>query len=267
MTEPNQPADNQNPNEAAPLGNQSSEGANEQLENANNPRSNTITTKRHPKIIKLKKWVKRENKETGGIANIIAFIALIIGGFLAVYTYKVFKLGQDQSQSIIDAGYAAKRSVEQDSSQFLKLNEPFLQIEDYSVDIKPGMPVIIKAKLANLGNFPVKIISYKMFNSIKVSPPINGFDSIKSVGGIPKILNAYISKESPFSMTGSQPAFTTTKNLNALKLNKAYFWFGGVFVYQNLITDDIKTYKYLIRTDMNHGELLINDNKSGDLSK
>ncbi|MES2375815.1 MAG: hypothetical protein V4553_04520 [Bacteroidota bacterium] len=118
MTEPNQADDNQNPDEAANPGNQSGETPNQQLHSASNQGDNTNTSNRHPKFIKLKKWIKRENKETGGIANIIAFIALIIGGFLAIYTYKVFNQTTKQTIASLKAD-----SIAQDALKFQRQSQ------------------------------------------------------------------------------------------------------------------------------------------------
>jgi hypothetical protein len=112
MTEPNQSANNQNFDNQPESGNHSGESANQQLENTNNENGNRHRANRHPPTFKkVRRWIKRENNKSG-IANIIAFIALLIGAYLSYYTYQVFNLSQTQAQSVIDAGNAAKRSAD-----------------------------------------------------------------------------------------------------------------------------------------------------------
>lgn len=111
MTESNQQGDNQKPTCQAKSGDIADNSASNQLKDTPKKNYNTHRTSWHGKVLKPAWGFIKHRENQNKVANIIAFIALIIGGLLAYWTYGVFNLAQIQSQSVIEAGNAAKQSA------------------------------------------------------------------------------------------------------------------------------------------------------------
>jgi hypothetical protein len=111
MAAPNQQANNQNPDESTNPSNQPSEATNSQLENTENQSSDTDTPNNHQPFFKDRWHYIRHKDNQPHVANIVAIFALFIGGYLALYTYRVFNQTSLQTIATLRADSIAQDAL------------------------------------------------------------------------------------------------------------------------------------------------------------
>ncbi|WP_295671751.1 hypothetical protein [uncultured Mucilaginibacter sp.] len=158
------------------------------------------------------------------------------------------------------------QSLKQNQKQFIKQNEPYLQVYIDSISINKSIINYKRADifytLVNLTPIPVKIISQKGNEIFSFKPPVNISNApLVDAGDI----NYYVIKESP-----QNRKLTITTNLyeedikNIMEGKWSTYWIDEIS-YENLISGKIKTYKFSVKiTRFNnrgtYSEFINNDN-------
>jgi hypothetical protein len=140
-------------------------------------------------------------------------------------------------------------ALEATSQQFEVQNEPYLQFTEVRIDSATiGKPYYIKYILANIGNYPVKILNTDFYDAIRSTDA--GIQNIKSNNG-KNFAGDYIVKGNPIIFLRDVPEkIVTQKNINKI-LGDGYFWTSGIIKYQNLVSHRIKSYEFNIKVKLN----------------
>ncbi len=147
-------------------------------------------------------------------------------------------------------------------SNFNKINEPFLQIDSLHVFFLEKS-VHIKAQYANLGNFPVEIMGGAF--SLVLGEERDAIDDRKwdSLLNDIRELHGYAARGSPYLMDNDIIGSPLTAiQTQEYKLRKLIVVFSGRLKYKNLITDEVKTYRYKVANQYQAPfQILLSENK------
>ncbi|OOQ56889.1 hypothetical protein [Mucilaginibacter pedocola] len=140
------------------------------------------------------------------------------------------------------------RALQETQNQFKIANEPYLQLTEVRIDSAIiGKPYYIKYTLANLGNYPVKILNTDFYSAIRVTDA--GIKTIKS-NNEKSLAGDYIVKGNAIVFIDQTSKIVTQENINKI-LGDGYFWTSGIIKYQNLVSHQIKSYKFNIKIKLN----------------
>lgn len=129
--------------------------------------------------------------------------------------------------------------------QYYNLNKPFLQFQlvtDSLMTIVPNRPFFIPFRIRNLGKFPVKILRKKVGMRFLETDP--GFDSFRSepLDSSQEIVSDVSIEFDFYSRIIQQSLFDS---ITVSQKKRIYFFIN--YEYQNLLTDEISRFEYLIR--------------------
>lgn len=274
MSEPNKEKSNAHPNDKNPHKKsvrKKPEFVNKTTDGGNEPNHGE----------KWKKFAKStwgfigDNNNKAHFSNLVAFFAVIISGILAAYTYRLYKIANDDS---ITAKTAAKASVnsatisQQTLAEVRDYNAKSLQKQQDIIDKqneyfnKEHQPYI-QIELDSLK--PIKDSTYQLTYTISASSerPIEQVYSKYDIASIPFADTAEFLKH-PFEegrhllMRGKFYLFKDSKKKNGLSFadykNSVKYWiwtqgrteaiyFTGKIRYKNYVTDKDRIYAFLIQ--------------------
>jgi len=153
-----------------------------------------------------------------------------------------FDLDKESLKAQIEALNSAK-------SQFTIGNEPFLQLSNLAYSkLEVDKPVTTDLFVENLGNYPVKIISFK---SITLPSEYVAESYLKEVPENSKYAGQYVIKGSPLSMKSTSKNLLNIPTYEAVNSEKYHIHLIGKIIYKNLISnkDKIYTFHYKLGKD------------------
>lgn len=214
----------------------------------------------NPIIIKIendKSWKKTDSIQLAGI--IVAIIVLVVTTCTLKQTARSVDIANrafinDSSNRITDRASelasdnerhnldslgvdAQIKSLREASKQFIVGNEPFLQIEDFTIiELQPGKYPAFTFNIRNLGSYPVKIINSGTFLTYKYNTP--KYESIADIkGGEILGVNIFINKDKPAKLSHYAPKNLNQQTLDYIRRIKGFVWFWVFFDYENLVTN------------------------------
>ena len=134
---------------------------------------------------------------------------------------------------------------------------PYLQMTHPTMDtLEEGRPFTITFTIENFGNYPAKILDYRMMGGAYDKPitekQIKEYDS----GFTSKdtfLMNTYVIKESPLKGRYGDTVALTKDQINIIKILKLRTYLIGYFRYQNLITKQVLLYRFTIEIECKTG--------------
>lgn len=154
------------------------------------------------------------------------------------------------------------KSLKQNQAQFIKQNEPYLQVYIDSMGVAANNTIQIFYTIVNLTPIPVKIIAHKSAGTAWNSPP-PPIAPDKMAGSIDN--NYYVIKESPQSRKYTFPIKLEDKIAQNVKNGTMFFYWISEIKYQNLISQKTKSYIFEVKlTKLKNGatytDFISNDN-------
>lgn len=201
--------------------------------------------------------------------------ALGVSLWLAIVTYKLYRIASGQFNSVKKAGDAAEKSAIIAQSTFTmtkqynkEINAPYLQVEIDKVIIhdtpdKPAMVVFVYYNIYNLTQTPVKIISKIRSHPVISSSVPQATEEVNMVT-IPDV-NNYIIKESPDSEYAYGHNVYTKEIFEDFRKGRQKLYMDEIIEYQNLINGEKRKYKFRVQVTLTTGEVpytifLLNEN-------
>lgn len=162
----------------------------------------------------------------------------------------------------------SKCSLQETKNQFKVQNEPFLQIESTRPDFIANSPVEIMITIKNLGKYPCKV--FKIFTTYAARKAVPKFEDVSTMGTEAKIdFNTYITDANPIQRNIATRRSYDLNTTNGIINGILAFYTWGYVEYQNMATEEFKTYKFMIQykyipslNAINY-EFIINENVDG----
>lgn len=152
------------------------------------------------------------------------------------------------------------KSLKQSQEQFVKQNEPYLQVYIDSMVVNKKTEILYT--IVNLTPIPVKITSQRGTGTVSKTKPTNSKDAVLISG---TDINYYVIKESPQGRKLTLPQEFTNDDIKIMKDGEASVYWINEISYQNLISGKIKTYTFYVKlTKLKNGrtytDFFTNDN-------
>lgn len=154
------------------------------------------------------------------------------------------------------------KALKQNQAQFIKQNEPYLQVYIDSMKITANNTIDVFYTIVNLTPISVKIITHRSAGTVWNSPPFP-ITADKMPGSADN--NYYVIKESPQSRKFSFPVKYDDKVIQDIKNGTMFFYWISEIKYQNLISQKMKSYLFEVKlTKLKNGatytDFISNDN-------
>lgn len=154
-------------------------------------------------------------------------------------------------------------AIKETHKQFVISNRPLLQIENIIIDsIYPGKKLYITFDIANLGNYPAKIIESNgglAIDTGTVSNPFTKIDIGKSIH------QRYVTNNKPYKVLSENNFLLPLDAYIHLRNGLYKFYLFGEIVYSNETTETLRKYTYYIRVDPLNSTIEMINNDNSDL--
>jgi hypothetical protein len=182
---------------------------------------------------------KQQNNK-GEIANKIAIIGLVVNVIMAIVTYSLYK-------EAVKGSNTAKDALEVTKTEFLSINQPFLQTDIIKIDpFVVGKNLSIIFSIRNIGIYPAKLTNLKISEQIsKEIPDFFVKDSPNTLTG-----NVYITKDNPIVIpTNELTPIITEGMLDEIRKPGVVLYIEMYMEYKNLIDGSNRNYSCIILVD------------------
>lgn len=195
------------------------------------------------------------------IANVISGCAVTVSLWLAIVTYRLYKIASGQFDSVKKAGDAAENSsiiaqktFELNKQYYKESNAPYLEVKIDSVKIYDDVGMVfVYYTLFNLTQTPVKIIS-----KIRSHPAIHSQapppTDENAMVAIPNV-NYYVIKESPIEEYAYGHNRYSADIIEHLRKGRQKLYMDQAIEYQNLISGEKRKYEFRVQITLTTDEV------------